>query len=63
MHCERSRLRDWSKMWKMFYIGNNLKRCYEIETAVMNSDYAYSSKRKWRRNIDTWLARRWNEAV
>ena len=57
-NCEKSQLRNWSKMWKIFYVGENLHRCHEIETTVMNSRYADSTKRKWRRDIDQWIESR-----
>ena len=54
MNCERSWLRDCSKMYKMHYLGNNMGKCVEIENAVKNSDYGDASKKKWQKNVDAW---------
>ncbi len=65
MTCEKSQLRDWSKMWKMHYIGfekdttgPHFDACEKIENTVKNSDYADSTKKKWQHEIDRWLEAR-----
>lgn len=54
MKCERSQLRDLSKLWKMFYVGNKMDKCVEIENKIKNSNYAESSKQKWLKANAKW---------
>ena len=56
-NSEKSQLRDWSKLWKMFYLGGKMGRCADLEKTVKASDYADSTKKKGYNDLDEWAAR------